>query len=506
MQDKKNKLMLLLSGTAVLLNVLIFTVTRLFDPFHHAVGHGTGLEKTSFLLGGQNALFLLPFVFFLAGVYSFFRNREHPLLPWINALTLTFASFSMISGSGGAVEFHFSIFMVIAAAAYYENVRIISMMTGLFAIQHLLGFFVTPQLVFGTDQYSFLMLLIHAMFLILTSSATILQIHSKRKITAQLEAEKQRKANNLYDLIRDVKSLSDHIRSTSRVVSSKSETNVQTNQEMRHAFKEVTAGLENQIVSIEQMEANLQNIDRSIQTALESSEELMGNADITGQAMSASQQKVIGLQAHNQQILQAMASIVLTMGTLKQSAARAQGMSNMIQQVADQTNLLALNASIEAARAGEHGASFAVVASEIRKLSAQSRFAAEEIQSIMSTIHQESEINFAQVERGQEVAKRSAADVDAFADDFNQMHRLIDQLLHYILTMNRMMGAIKTDSSSVASEMNEIAAVIEEEMAAMEELSAMSDSQITAAEQVDEELSNLCKLSDELQEQMADAD
>ena len=126
-----------------------------------------------------------------------------------------------------------------------------------------------------------------------------------------------------------------------------------------------------------------------------------------GDALASSQAELGEAAArharHGQQEVEALGS---AMTRLEGDAAGIASLLGDIDQITLQTNLLALNASVEAARAGDQGRGFAVVAGEVRQLSQRTSEIAE---SIRRRIHETGE----SVQAG---AQRTRTASDAMAE------------------------------------------------------------------------------------------
>jgi len=96
------------------------------------------------------------------------------------------------------------------------------------------------------------------------------------------------------------------------------------------------------------------------------------NADNSHQAASVVAEAAQVVQNANV----ALADMVNSMSSIKDSSHRVSKIIKTIDEIAFQTNILALNAAVEAARAGEAGMGFAVVADEVRNLAQRSAQAA----------------------------------------------------------------------------------------------------------------------------------
>lgn len=88
----------------------------------------------------------------------------------------------------------------------------------------------------------------------------------------------------------------------------------------------------------------------------------------------------------------------VSMQELIESSNNIDHVLKLIADISDQTNMLALNATIEASRAGAAGAGFAVVANEVKNLSAQTAKATSEIRAQVDHVQQRTGAAAAQIE------------------------------------------------------------------------------------------------------------
>ncbi|MCY8534740.1 methyl-accepting chemotaxis protein [Bacillus vallismortis] len=184
---------------------------------------------------------------------------------------------------------------------------------------------------------------------------------------------------------------------------------------------------------------------------------------------------------------------------LVSSSAEISDISSLITNISEQTNLLALNAAIEAARAGEQGKGFAVVAEEVRKLADETNKSAKHIQSVVTTIQNESVETVNNIKVVQENVSSGIMLSQETTGNFNEILNLVEQVTSQIQEVAAATQQLTSGVEVIQHTVHSLAAGTKETTAHTEAVAKSSQEQLNSMEEISYAAESLSQLAEELQ-------
>jgi methyl-accepting chemotaxis protein len=238
--------------------------------------------------------------------------------------------------------------------------------------------------------------------------------------------------------------------------------------DQRDSVLSVSSSIEEMSTSIEIITANAQESQALSQSSYESAQAGVQVISLASQEMKKIAQTVTN--ASNE---------VKSLGELSDEIP---AIIKVIQGIAEQTNLLALNAAIEAARAGEQGRGFAVVADEVRELSARTAASTHDITTTVDMIQTGTSQAVSTMVSGVEQVQIGAELSDKTASAIEMIQSNSQQVMENFLTVSEMLNEHVKAANEVACRIADIqqaarsnSDAVRDVSDAVHELGAMAD-------------------------------
>jgi methyl-accepting chemotaxis protein len=205
---------------------------------------------------------------------------------------------------------------------------------------------------------------------------------------------------------------------------------------MASSSAEITATVEQQERTAEQQAASVNQttttMDELGASSQQSAHQAQAATESARQALTITKEGILAVQEtlESMTILkQKVGAIAEQIESLNQQTNQISNISNLVTDLANQTNMLALNAAVEAVRVGENGKGFAVIATEIRKLSDESKKSTQNINNIVIAIKKELDSTVAVASEGTKTVELGSKITQKMADSFSGVANAVNNML-----------------------------------------------------------------------------
>lgn len=319
----------------------------------------------------------------------------------------------------------------------------------------------------------------------------------------QLAARFNQMVDSLAALITGVRQTVDQLAASSEELTASSQQTAEASEHISASIQQVAASTETQVQSMRQSEDSVGQFSSGVQ-------QISVNAmKVSSAAMNSSELAQTGSESLEMAVRQ--------MGKIHETIAQVshviQGLGNCsheigqivedITGIASQTNLLALNAAIEAARAGEQGRGFAVVADEVRKLAEQSSRSAAKITGLIATIQSETSQAIQSIAAGSQEVEKGMKVVVAAEESFGKIKNSVQEVTGQIQEVSAASQQMSVSTDQLLDSSKVIRELAVETASGAEGISAASEQQLAAMEEISTSAFALSNMAEELQEMVA---